>query len=162
VRVRILSGIVVVIGGLALWVHCRYWPNGRSAPLEQLARQAKATDAPEAAAAAAAKLAAMGGAASEHLRTLLRESPLPRVRAEAVSGLSLQDNFDNVPAILDALSDESRLVRNRAGEAIMRLFCVNFDYRADDPPEIRERKVREIRLEWEEMRRRGRNSPAAR
>ncbi len=119
---------------------------------EQLARQALEAPTPDEQEVAAVRLAGLGKPAKQHLRRVLSQSQSPEVRAACIGGLAVQWDYDSMPAFLDALDDDSELVRGRAGRAVERMMSVDFDYRYDDPPEKRAAAVKRFREHWKEFR----------
>lgn len=121
--------------------------------LEQLARQALEAPTSDEQEVAAVRLAELGKPAKEHLRRVLSESRCAEVRGACIRGLAVQWDYDSMPAFLDALDDESELVRSRAGAAVERMMSsADYGYRSDDPPEKRADAVKRFREHWEEFR----------
>jgi hypothetical protein len=102
--------------------------------------------------AAAAKLAAMGRPAQSQLARVLGASKEPGVRATVVGELASQQAYECMPALLDALGDESLVVRGRAAGAMNRLLQIDVGYRADDPPAQRQAAAKAYRAYWEKIR----------
>ncbi len=73
------------------------------------------------------------------------------VKAMMITGLAQQWDFDSMPLLLEALDDESFLVRSRAHLAIQRLLQVDVGYRPDDPPEVRRQYIQKFRDEYQKM-----------
>jgi len=154
---RILYSIAGVLAIIAVVVFgCLYIPWDRRPSPDELERTALegATSAEKE--RAAVELAGRGAEAGEHLRRVLQKSKLPQVRAAAIQGLGAQHDYESVEALLDALEDESPLVRGRAGIAMKTLLGVDFRFRAAASPEERAVKVQLIRKAWDEMRESGR------
>jgi hypothetical protein len=144
-------GILVV--GL-VWV---YWPERDEAP-EAIARLA--LQAPDArnqleAVSKLAALAAIHGRTEkqngyrEQLGRVFKESTNPQVRAACAAGFAQLADYDRMPALLDALADESTDVRAAAGQAVERMMNVSRGFNADDPPERRSVTVKLLRDDWE-------------
>jgi len=70
------------------------------------------------------------------------------VRAAAAERLGEMRFWDAGPAIIDAMDDSSQLLRARAGVALRRIMVVDFDYRANDPPDRRHEVIQKIRQLW--------------
>jgi HEAT repeat protein len=104
---------------------------------------------------AARRMVRIGKPAAQHLRRVLVESKTPEVRAACIQGLATHWDYDGMPALLDALEDESPLVRGRAGAAVEKMLGADFGFRFDDPPEKRAKSVNTLRQEWARMQ----NSP---
>lgn len=119
---------------------------------EQLAQESLEAPTPDEQEVAAVRLAELGRPAREHLQRVLSESQSPQVRAACIRALYAQWDYDSMPVFLDALDDESELVRARAGAAVERMMSVDFDYHHDDPPEKREAAVKRLREHWEQFR----------
>ena len=73
------------------------------------------------------------------------------VKAMMITGLAQEWDFDSMPMFLEALDDESYLVRARAHLAVQRLLQVDVGYRPEDPPEIRRQYIQKFREEWQKM-----------
>lgn len=73
------------------------------------------------------------------------------VKAMMITGLAQEWDFDSMPMFLEALDDESYLVRARAHLAVQRLLQVDVGYRPEDPPEIRRQYIQKFRDEWQKM-----------
>jgi len=93
--------------------------------------------------------------AKQCLQRVLKESRSPQVRAACIQGLSSLWDYDSMPAFLDALGDESDLVRGRAVVTIERMMSVSlagFGYRYDDPSAKRAPAIERVRKEWDTTR----------
>jgi len=88
----------------------------------------------------------------QSVRDVFIKSKVPEVRAAAVQGLGRKRDFDTLPKLIDAMEDESPLVRGRAGAAVRRIVGLNYEFRALDPPEKRKEAVEFYRKFWEEAR----------
>ena len=119
---------------------------------EELAQIALTGNTPQEREEAAVELAPLGHSAVEHMVRVLSESQTPEVRATMIQGLSVERDFDSMPAFLDALDDESLLVRTRAAGAVQRLLQIDVGYRADAPREKRLAAIKIFREDWEKMR----------
>jgi hypothetical protein len=119
---------------------------------EELAELALTADSPDERDKAAAELIMWGDVAIPQMRQVLDQSKTPEVRAAMIQGLAQQWDFDSMPTFLDAMDDESLVVRSRAGGAVQRLLQGDYGYRADDPPKTRERAVKSSRREWDMLR----------
>ncbi len=88
-------------------------------------------------------------------RTLAKavtDDPSPRVRATAAKWVGMLRYWQGMPALIRGLRDPSVRVRQSAYTAIRRMWERDFLYRADDPPEKREQRVRLIELSWKDYR----------
>jgi len=93
--------------------------------------------------------------ARQCLRRVLGESKSPPVRVACIQGLASQWDYESMPAFLDALDDESDLVRSRAAVTLERMMSVNlkgFGYHDRDPSATRVAAIERIREYWEEKR----------
>ena len=88
----------------------------------------------------------------ESVRSVFRQSESAEVRAAAVQGLGRVRDVDTLPELIDAMEDESPLVRGRAGAAVRRIVGLNYEFRALDPPEERAKAVAFYRKFWKEAR----------
>lgn len=143
VQCAIVAGAVLVLPSI---LGCQRPPSP-----EELARQALEASSPGDQEVAAVRLAELGAEAKEHLQQVLAESQSPAVRAACIRGLAAQRDYDSMPAFLDALDDESELVRGRAGVAVQELLGADFGYRHNAPPKQRKAKIKQLRQEWERV-----------
>ena len=67
------------------------------------------------------------------------------VRAASALSLGALDNFRAVPALIEALSDPSPLVRGRAYAAIRKIYQLDVGFRANDEPAKRQAAITRIR-----------------
>jgi len=99
---------------------------------------------------AAVQLARHPEEPAAELRRVLRESESPKVRAAVIRGLGNLYDVDSLPELIDAMEDESVLVRGRAGVAVQRIVGLDAGFRAEDPEEKRGEAVAKYRQFWEE------------
>ncbi len=95
--------------------------------------------------------------AREHLRHVLAKSQSPPVRLACVRGLGSQWDYQGMPVLLDALDDESDLVRSGAAMAVERMMSVDlasprYQYQYADPPAKRAPAIKRIRQDWDKKR----------
>ena len=88
--------------------------------------------------------------AVEGLRQVLADSVRPSIRAEAAIGLGATMDVDSMPALLDAMADESPEVRRAAGDAVYRIVGLNAGFLADGPVDEREKSIGMYRNFWDE------------
>lgn len=154
-----LLGMAGILGLLVLTVYgCPFLSRTPVLPPEELARQALATGVPAECERAAVRLAQMDGSALVSLREVFEQSRTPEVRAAAITGLATQWDYESMPKLLDAMDDESPVVRARAVAAVQTMMSLNYDYNADAPPEARQEIAGKLRETWELYR----NSPGYR
>lgn len=84
----------------------------------------------------------------EELRTMLREGKTPQERAAGAAGLGDRRDAESTPMLLDAMQDQSALVRGRAGVAVKKILGADFFFRAEDPPEKRHEVIQRYRDLW--------------
>jgi len=84
------------------------------------------------------------------LARAVTDDPSPRVRATAAKWLGMLRYWQGMPSLIQGLRDPSVRVRQSAYTAIRRMWERDFLYRADDPPEKREPRVRLIEMSWED------------
>jgi HEAT repeat protein len=84
------------------------------------------------------------------LAEAVTEDPSPRVRATAAKWLGVLRYWQGMPALIAGLRDPSLRVRQSAYTAIRRMWERDFLYRADEPPEKREPRIRLIEASWED------------
>ena len=82
------------------------------------------------------------------LAVLTNAREKPEVRAAAAEQLGAMKYIDAGPAIIDAMSDDSELVRAAAGVALAKLMGMVFDFSARDPAGKREEAVARARNTW--------------
>lgn len=99
---------------------------------------------------AAIELSRRGDVPIESVRNVFRQSKAPEVRAAAAQGLGRTRDIDSLPALIDAMEDESPLVRGRAGAAVKQIVGLDYEFRALDPPEERQKAVDFYRKFWKE------------
>jgi HEAT repeat protein len=83
------------------------------------------------------------------LAVLSNAQEKPEVRAAAAEQLGAMMYVDAGPALLDAMSDESELVRTAAGVALSKLMGMVFDFSARDPADKREQAIARARNCWQ-------------
>jgi len=88
----------------------------------------------------------------EVLAKAVTDDASPRVRATAAKWIGMLRYWQGMPALIQGLGDPSLRVRQSAYAAVRRLWERDFLYRADDPPEKREQRVRLIKASWEDYR----------
>jgi len=142
----VLLALAAVVHGWGLFRR-----GERLASPDELAEQALHAESPQKQEIAAFELAQLGKEAKQQLRRVLGESSLPQVRAECIRGLAAQWDFDSMETFLDALDDQSPLVRGRASAAVQRMMSVNVDFPHKAPPEEREPVVKHLRQRWQSM-----------
>ncbi len=146
---KIVVGVLLpVVAGYYAW---RLFSHPGTESPEKLARAALEAPTPLERETAAVRLAQLGKAAREHLARTLAQSKQPAVRVACVRGLGQQWSYGNMPALLDALDDESPAVRAQAGIVVERLLMVHRGFHADDAKEKRDEVSRELRDYWEEF-----------
>jgi len=150
----IFGGLVVFTVGIILF---GYYVRGDDRPTPQeLANAALAKTTPTDQATAAVRLGTYGEpAAKVELRRVLRETALPDVRAACIEGLGKLWDYESMDLLLDAVEFGSPKVRGRAAVVITRMTGCDRRYRAEAPAAERQRLVRFMREDWEEIR----NSP---
>ncbi|MEA3368046.1 MAG: HEAT repeat domain-containing protein [Planctomycetota bacterium] len=88
----------------------------------------------------------------EVLAKAVTDDASPRVRATAAKWIGMLRYWQGMPALIQGLGDPSLRVRQSAYVAVRRLWERDFLYRADDPPEKREQRLRLIEASWEDYR----------
>jgi HEAT repeat protein len=83
------------------------------------------------------------------LAVLTNAQEKPEVRAAAAEQLGAMRYADAGSALIDAMSDESEIVRTAAGVAITKLMGMVFDFSARDPAGKREEAVARARNCWQ-------------
>lgn len=101
---------------------------------------------------AAVELGNRGPEALPHLRTLAQQSDSDEVRAAALYGLGMQWDFDSMDVLLNAMEDESPVVRSRAAGAVARMLSRDRRFQAHGPETDRAMIVGFYRTDWEQLR----------
>jgi hypothetical protein len=147
----VLFAIVVVVYGI------RLLPESGPPPPEELARLALEAETAEQREEAAIQLAdAEGLEGLEHLRRVAKQSGDANVRAVCIFEIGDRRDYESMDLLLDALEDESALVRARAAKAVGRIIGREYHYKHNAPASERASTIKAIRACWEEMK----NSPA--
>jgi len=141
----VLAVVVAVVYGWSLIF------KERVLSADELAELALTAHSPEQQEEAAAKLAALGKPAQPQMKRVLGESKTPSVRAAMITELASEYAYDTMPTMLDALDDDSLLVRVRAFWAMDRLLQYKFGYQAEDPREKRQAAIKAYRDLWEKV-----------
>lgn len=98
---------------------------------------------------AAARLGQIGDERTVRvLMEVLRADEAPEVRAAAAEGLGRIHANPAAGALIEALQDDSPVVRARAGAAMRVLLHADVNYRAEDPPAQREQAIEKIKYLW--------------
>lgn len=85
----------------------------------------------------------------DELRRMLREGETDEIRALGAGGLGEHRDAQSVPLLLDAMEDESQMVRGQAGVAVTKILGADFYFDPADPPEERKEIVDKYRRLWE-------------
>jgi hypothetical protein len=150
--------LAILVGLLAIAVAGVYgwgllFPD-RPPTADELAQAALQADSAEKRELAAVELSQSGKPAREQIVRVLTESKEPVVRAACLRGLADQWAYRQMSLLLDALDDESPLVRAQAGEAVQLLLKVdnvNYRFDANAPPVERQKMVKRLRERWKEF-----------
>ena len=153
-NLAIFGGLVVLTVGIIL---SSYYLRGDDRPTPQeLASAALANTTRTDQTAAAVRLGTYGEpAAKVELRRVLRETTVPDVKAACIEGLGKVWDYESMDLLLDAVEFGSPKVRGRAAVVITRMTGRDRRYRAKAPAAERQRLVRFMCEDWEEIR----NSP---
>jgi len=152
-KLGIVAGIILI--GAAGYYACGRLGQEETKTPQQLVEQALQAENPEQREMAAAQLAQFptkGRKATVQLRTVLKKSDSPVVRATAIQGLASEGDYESMNEIIAALNDPNPLVRGRAGAAVEDMLGLRFDMRHDDPTEKRRVKIQLVKDAWEDMR----------
>jgi HEAT repeat protein len=124
------------------------WRTVAPARLAEIAAAAPTGEARE---RAAVDLASAGPAALPHLRRLLGESADPCVRAACAQGLGDQADYGGVDGLIQALRDDSPLVRARSSEALSKLLRRDLRFPVQGKPEARSQAIARIEKTWKDL-----------
>ena len=83
------------------------------------------------------------------LAVLANAQEKPEVRAEAAEQLGAMKYVDAGPALIDAMSDDSLLVRAASGVAVSAIMGMRFEFSARDPANKRAEAISRVRNCWE-------------
>jgi HEAT repeat protein len=72
----------------------------------------------------------------------------PEVRAAAAEQLGAMRWVPAGPALIDAMSEDSIVLRATAGVALRKIMGVHYGYRADAPPQDRQKALDLLRTQW--------------
>jgi HEAT repeat protein len=97
---------------------------------------------------AASQLALLRQGAQKQLRILLEESNEEVIQLAAIDGLDAYLDRANMPALLKTLESPSENVRQRASDAIRKLWG-DHEFVATDPLESRQEQLASIRLRYD-------------
>jgi HEAT repeat protein len=122
----------------------------RKAPPAELSNRALTGATAEERERAALELAENDAGISQ-MREVLAKSDSPRVKSAVIQGLGAQRDWESMPKLIDALSDPSEEVRDRAGSAVTVMLGVDYHFRAADPPQKRDAALKSIRKRYEAM-----------
>jgi hypothetical protein len=150
-----LRSLGIVAGILALAV-CGYYgwqffSRPRVESPEELAQAALSAGTAEERETAAVGLSQVGRPAREHLLRVLAESQQPEVKVACIRGLAEQGAYRQMAVLLEALDDDSPLVRAQAGAAVEMMLKGFYGFNANDPPEQRREAVKRMRRRWQEF-----------
>ena len=152
-----LRSLGIVAGILALAVlgyyGWQFFSRPRIQSPEELAQAALSAGTAEEREQAAVGLSQVGRAAREHLVRVLAESQQPEVKVACIRGLAEQWAYRQMAVLLEALDDDSPLVRAQAGAAVEMMLKGGgyYGFKANDPPEQRREGVKRMRRRWQEF-----------
>jgi hypothetical protein len=131
-----MDALEIATGSRVNYANCKIGGVRREMTDEQLRAIGRAVDAQK--------------APLEMLTKAVTDDPSPRVRATAAKWVGVLRYWQGMPELIKGLRDPSVRVRQSAYAAIRRMWERDFLYRADDPPEKREQRVRLIEASWED------------
>ncbi len=129
-----------------------FWPTEYQPTPAELAEVALNGPTPTERAKAAVQLADYGDEALEQLRRVLQESAEPDVQSACVEGLGKLWDYDSMDVFLDILEKGPMKVRGRAAVIVSRMTGRNRRYRVGASLMERQRWVRYMHEDWEEIR----------
>ena len=153
-RQRLLTCVAGVLAAVLATVFGWRWFSAPRTPSPEKLAQVALTGSPGEQAVAAAQLTSQGEAAVPHMRRVLAEAKTPEIRARMIQGLSLEWDFESMPAFLAGMDDESLLVRVRSAAAVERVLgsFPHRKYNPRDPPEQRRAAIEFLRECWSKVR----------
>jgi hypothetical protein len=140
---------VLAVLVLAYWGWRLFWGRSGTLPPEVLAERALWDETEEEREKAAVELAGTGDAGIAELRRVLRESHDWAVRASCVQALGDLHDYESMDLLIQALGDETTLVRARAEQAISRLLRRDLRFPVQGPAPERARALAAIRERWD-------------
>jgi HEAT repeat protein len=123
-------------------------PSPQDVPVLKKAIQSPAWEDRHAAVTGLGRLKDKGDPATL-LAVLTNTQEKPEVRAAAAEELGAMKYAEAGPALIDAMSDESEIVRAAAGVAISAIMGMRFEFSARDPAGKREEAVARARNCWQ-------------
>ncbi|MGE3805283.1 MAG: HEAT repeat domain-containing protein [Gemmataceae bacterium] len=145
--VKLFGGLVAVSALSLVGIQALTWAT-RATP-ESLGQEALSGTDAAARQQAALILAQQGKGSVTSMRQVLAESSEPEVRCAMIDGLAAQRDWDSMPIILDALTDDDARVRGRAAAACNVFFGIDFQLRPDGDPRRRAQIIESIRQAYE-------------
>lgn len=152
-RQKILLAVAIVllpaVLGAYWWAFFRSPSSFRSPGT--LERLALGDDDPQVRQEAAVELARHPDKPLAHLRRVFEKSDDPQVRAAVALGLGHLEDWESMPALLDALESNSAKVRANAALSVNKMLGIDYRFRGDAPANERERKIKAMRAMYEHM-----------
>jgi hypothetical protein len=85
------------------------------------------------------------------VRKVATESKAPSVRGIAFQALGICRDIRSGPMLLAACEDSDVFIRGRAGAALVHILSADYFFRADDPLQKRQAKIRGMRKSYENL-----------
>ena len=82
----------------------------------------------------------------DQLRPLIDQDQPVESRAAAIEALGLTEDWSSIPVLLEICDDPNPLIRGRAGVALQRIIGADYQFRADDPPNKRQKAIETMRF----------------
>jgi len=143
IAVGILLLLIVTVGGI--W----FFAGSREPTADEWLETALTGQDLQEREAAAVALSDLNPPALPQLRQLLEETSDPTVKSATIGALGRHYDFDSMEAIIDAMEDESSVVRGRAAAVVARFLGRDRRFRADGPETDRARIIKYSREDWE-------------
>ena len=149
-RKSLVVGVVLAVMAVG-YCGSRWLLSGAESPAALAHRALNAPTEQEQEEAAVALSYSTRAGVEEHLRTVLRESQVPAVRAACIQGVRVRQYYGSAELLFAALEDPSPLVSGRAAATLTQWLGRDHFFRPDAPREQRDRTIRAMRQSWEEI-----------
>jgi len=150
--------IAVAVLAVIVTVAVYWWPKPKPPPPPVLAQRILGDSDNTVKQEAARGLAVHGDAARLEIRRSFQEydGGDVEVKISLIDATGKTRDWRSIPQLFKELESPVPVVRASAANALQKIMGIHFGYRAGDPPEKRAEIVRQMRQEYEDMKRVGR------